>query len=433
MVLVPTLAAATIFSAVIINDVNSFSSGTLVLNGLTGTTNCSSGSVSISTDAATCTGTSLPTTTLSTTPTSASITLSQLGTLSPTASQLANGTCGVQQASTSIGTDTALAYGDITYKMAGPLGGTSVALNSSSGSFDTLNSSTGPSTFTQVAWFKTTTSGSILSFANTYASSGAASWDRMIWIDPTGHVVAGVYPNAVKEIKSTGTYNNGAWHFVAVTLSATSGFRLYVDNAPVVSSATVTSAQSYSGYWHIGWSNAASGWTDPPSSAYFIGSLAGIGVLPTALSATSIAALYASTTFSSYSSLVTSSAPSAYWPLDDTGTVAFTGTIPGITSACALAQLTVQASQGASTTCVAPAAAGACAAPSSGLTAASTLNVTIPTASTPSPVTLTVSMDVAAGLSIDASGLRLLVPLIYSEQRSSFSATLSYPAGVVIL
>ena len=433
LVLVPGIAAATIFSAVIVNDVNFFSSGTLVLDGVSGSDTCSSGAVSVSLDVATCSGTSLPSTTLSTSTTSATITLSQVGSLSPSVSRLSMSTCGIQQASTSVGTDTALAYGNISYQAAGPLGGKAVTLTSSSGSFDTLNSSTGPATFTQVAWFKTTTSGSILSFANTYASSGVASWDRMIWIDATGHVVAGVYPNAVKELKSIGTYNDGAWHFVAVTLSSTAGFSLYVDNAPAVSSSSVTSAQAYSGYWHIGWSNAPSGWTDPPTNNFFVGSLAGIGVLPTALTGSAISALYASATLSAYSSAVDGHSPTAYWSLGDSGNVAYVGAVPGVTSACALAQLTVQSSLGATTTCVAPVSAGACAAPSSVQTAAAPFNAVIPNATLTNALTITVTMDVATGLVVNAAGLRLLVPFTFSETSNAFSATLSYAYQAVIL
>ena len=430
-------ASAAMMGATIADTTNTFSSGTLVLNALTGTTPCTSTTSSVSTNAASCTGSTLPSGPLSTSPVSASVTLSSLGTLAPSSSRLTTSTCGEQQASTTTGTDTALAYGNVTYSVAGPLGGTAVALGAASGNFDTISTYTGPNIFTQVAWFKTTSSGSIFSFENTYASTAPSTWDRMIWIDATGHVVAGVYPNAVEEISSPNTYNDGLWHFVAVTLNAASGstlgFRLYVDGSLVASSTAVTSAQAYSGYWHIGWSNAPSGWTDPPSNAYFTGSLAGVGVLPSALSATSIAALYASASLNAYSSSVSGDAPTAYWPLNDTGTVAYTGAVPGVTSACALDQVTIQATQGATTTCVAPAKVGACGVPTSAQTLATALSDATPNAARSSPVTLTTSMDVAAGLATNARGLRLVVPVTYYEQVGSFSATLAYSMGVVIL
>jgi hypothetical protein len=342
----------------------------------------------------------------------------------------------VQLGATTTGTDLALAYGDVNFATSGPLGATAVTLNSASGYFDTLNAYSGPDVFTQAAWFKTTSSGSIMSFANSYASSAPTSWDRMIWIDPTGHVVAGVYPSAVKELKSPSTYNDGAWHFVAVTLAASGaspGFRLYVDGSLVASSATVVSAQGYGGYWHIGWSNAPHGWSDAPTNAVFTGSIAGVGVLPSALSAAAVAALYASKDMSAYATAVGLYAPTAYWPLDDTGDVAYTGAIPGVTSPCALAEVTVEATQSGVVTCVAPAQVGACNPPSSALTLASTLNDPLPVLTTSRPITLSLSLQVPTGLSVDASALRLVVPLVYRSQLSSFNATLDYLHQVVIL
>ncbi len=428
-------ASATILNATIVDTTNLFSSGNLVLRATTGSTACDSSAAGVTTDAATCASSTLPTGPLTTSPTSATATLSSVGTLTPSLSRLTSNTCGVQQAATTTGADVALAYGDVTYASAGPLGATAVAFNSS-GNFDTLNAVSGPSVFTQVAWFKTSSSGSIFSFANTYASSAPNSWDRMIWIDATGHVVAGVYPGAVKEIKSPSVYSDGAWHFVAVTLSAsgaTSGFRLYVDGTLVASSSSVVSAQGYTGYWHIGWSNAQNGWTDSPTSAFFTGSIAGVGVLPTALSAATIAALYASTDLSAYAATLKANAPTAYWPLDDTGANAYTGALPGVTSPCALDLVTVEAAQGGSVTCVAPAKAGACNPPSSAQTLGTTLNNALPNPTSSRPITLTTTMQVAAGLSVDATGLRLVVPVAYYSQLSSFNATLAYYQEVVIL
>ena len=160
----------------------------------------------------------------------------------------------------------------------------------------------------------------------------------MIWLDPAGHVVAGVYPGTTEEISSPQVYDNGAWHLVAVTLSATGpspGFRLYVDGALVASSTSVTSAQPYSGYWHVGWSNATQSWPDAPSDAYFTGTLAGVGILPSALSAANVAALFASSSFVNYSSAVGAFAPSAYWSLQDSGTTPYVGAVPGLVTGSA--------------------------------------------------------------------------------------------------
>ncbi|MDH2903509.1 MAG: hypothetical protein PXZ08_06105 [Actinomycetota bacterium] len=429
-------ASAAVMSATIVDAANTFSSGTLVLRSTSGVVSCDSSVATVSTNVASCPGSTLPTVPLTTTPASASVALSNLGTLPPSLGRLDVTTCGAQEAVSATGTDTALAYGDVSFGDAGPLGATAVTLGPSSGDFSTLNAYSGPNVFTQVAWFKTTTSGSIFSFSNTYPGAAPNSWDRMIWIDKTGHVVAGVYPQAVREVRSPNTYADAQWHFVAVTLDssgATSGLRLYVDGALVATDASVTSAQRYVGYWHIGWSNAQRGWSDPPANAFFTGSLAGVGVLSSALSAASIAALYASASMSAYSTNLSANGPVAYWPLDDTGTRAYVGAIPAVASPCALVHLTVATTQGTVTTCEAPASSGACAAPSAAFTAATALNVVVPTVTTTSPVTITTTMDVGGAVNINASGLRLLIPETYVVQASSFSATLNYPQAVVRL
>ncbi len=237
--------------------------------------------------------------------------------------------CGLAQAvDTSGNGDTAVAYGGVTYQVAGPLSGEAIGFDGSTAWLGTVNLIPGPQVFTQLAWFKTTGSGSIFSFENSYTTANQSDWDRMIWVDPTGHVVAGVYPGSTQELVSPNAYNNGAWHMAAVTLSS-AGFFLYVDGALVALNAGVTSPQVYSGYWHIGWSNARDSWPDAPSSAYFPGSIAGVAVLPTALSAVEVLTLYSSATFSAYSSGVGGYSPSAYWPMQDSGTVPYAGVVPG--------------------------------------------------------------------------------------------------------
>lgn len=430
------VASATIFSAAIINDANTFSSGSLVLDGTTGSGTCVSASGSVDTNSAACAGNPLPIGQLSTTPTSGSITLSAGGTLGGSSGSLSSNSCGAQYAAVSTGTDTAIAYGGLAYQTSGPLGGNSVTFDGASGAFNTINSYAGLNPFTLVAWFRTTASGSIMGFSNSYATTGAGSADRMIWVDSTGHVVAGVGTSG--EISSPATYNNGAWHFVVATLYPNGkykGFNLYVDGALVASNSHITSAQRYTGYWHIGWSGAT-GWTNPPTSAYFGGSLAGVGVIPTALTATQVSSLYSSANFITYSSNVMSYGPTAYWTLNDSGANSYTGAIPGVgasSSACGLIQTTIQATVGASSTCVAPSASGSCPSPS-GVVLVNTIGArSMPAPSPSSSVVLTTTMDLASAAPVNANGLRLLVSFGYAESLSGFNAQLSYPVGVVIL
>ncbi|MHB8244739.1 MAG: LamG domain-containing protein [Acidimicrobiales bacterium] len=243
--------------------------------------------------------------------------------------------CGLAQAvDTSSNADAAVAHGGITYQAPGPLSGLAIGFSGSNPWLGTVNQIPGPTTFTEVAWFKTTGSGSVLGFSNNPGVGWQNDWDRMIWLDPSGHVVAGVWTGATEELVSSGTYNDGAWHMVAVTLSS-SGYSLYVDGAlaaPSDSNATtasVAAASTYDGYWHLGWSNASQGWPDPPTSPYFGGSMAGVAVLPTVLSATQISSLYSSTGFPAYTTAVGGYSPSAYWPMQDTGSLPYTGAVPG--------------------------------------------------------------------------------------------------------
>ncbi len=211
--------------------------------------------------------------------------------------------------------NTGTANGGVTIDSSGPLGGQAIAMDGLRGTYvSTVNSYTNPLPLSQSIWFKTTSSGSIMSFTNSQTDGGLSSWDRMLWIDPSGHVVYGVYPNATKEVVSPGTYNDGNWHQAVATIGPNGEF-LYVDGSQVVANTSVVSAQSYTGYWHLGYSNATQGWPDGPSSNYFNGSLGHAAVYPSQLTATQVASLFAANTAQSEASAVLALAPTSYWPL----------------------------------------------------------------------------------------------------------------------
>lgn len=311
---------------------NQAGSGAAALADTVGSTTCSAhgpqGAAGSSSVAAPCTSSLAPTSvTTSTSPVAASV--SNPGTLGAQL-DVASSTCGLQQAADSSGSaDTAIAYGGVTFGQPGPLGGSAVTLDGSTGYLSTVTSLSAPTTgFTELAWFKTTGSGSMVSFENVYGTAGPGEWDRMLWVDPAGHVVAGVYPGSTQEAVSSGTYSNGAWHLAEMTVSS-AGLSLYVDGALQATDPSGSSAQAYTGYWHIGWSNATSGWPDPPTNAFFPGSLSGVAVLPTALSAAQSQSLFASSSFSTYTAAVDADGPSQFWSLQDSGTTPYLGTVPG--------------------------------------------------------------------------------------------------------
>jgi hypothetical protein len=214
--------------------------------------------------------------------------------------------------------NTGAAFGGITSASSGPLNATaSTYFNGSSGYLQTPDASD-PQTISEVAWFKTSSSsgGTILGMADVQGNAGLTYWDRMIWVDNSGNVVYGVAPGGtLDEVPSGigGPYDNGQWHFVVAEIGS-SGEQLYVDNVLVSNNPGVTSAQVYSGYWHIGW-DSESGWYDPPTSSYFNGAIAGVAIFPTQLTSAQINTLYTSSSFSAYSSNIAADSPSYYWPL----------------------------------------------------------------------------------------------------------------------
>ena len=160
---------------------------------------------------------------------------------------------------------------------------TAATLNGTTdGRVSTTTSLSGPSTFSAQAWIKTTSTrgGKILGFGNS-ATGTSSSYDRHLYLDNSGKILFGVYPGAVKTVRTTKSYNDGQWHQVVGTLGQ-GGLTLYVDGVKVATDPTVTGAQNYSGYWKIGGDNL-SGWTNQPSSANFTGTIDEVSIYPTAL------------------------------------------------------------------------------------------------------------------------------------------------------
>ncbi len=297
---------------------------------------------------------------------------------------------------------------------------TSYTLNGSTGWIETANSESNPQTFSIGGWFNSGAGnggGTIIGFANAQSNGAQATWDRNVWLDSTGHVVFGVYPGSTQEIVSPGTYDNGAWHFVIATLSSTAGMKLYVDGALVATNPLVTTAQAYTGYWHIGWGNETNGWPDPPTQAYFPGSLSNIVVYPTALSQTAITALATASTQTQFQSTALADAPSSYWPLTST-------------DICALVDVTIE-NDTAGSTCLLPAASGACPVPASTTTLAALENAqfALPDIVPGTPLTLKITLQDSSSA---IAGLNLAIPLSLSTSAGVFTASVRYTAATSV-
>lgn len=273
--------------------------------------------------------------------------------------------------------------------------------------------------FTQLAWFRAASgaTGGILTFTNNTNPANASNYDRHLWIDSTGHLVAGVYPGSVQEATSTTVVTDNAWHLATVTLSS-AGLKLYVDGTLEATNIAATTAQLYNGWWSIGAARLA-GWSDAPpltssGIAYLTGSLAGVAILPTGLTSAQVEALYTSTSFSAYETAVSSYNPIASWALD-------AATQAGCTDAFA----TVSATTAGQTTCLAPAGAGACPSPSASDTLASLATPAITANALPSGLNVTVTINSATspGTPSALSGADLVTTIDIEEVNSGFTAT----------
>lgn len=393
-------------------------------------------------NAALCTGSLGPSGQLVASGTSAvSTVIADKGSLAATTAKLTKSTCGaVSLANAKTAADPMLVRGNtIGYAQAGPLtSSTSLSLSGTSGYAAEVKSAAATTTFTELIWFKTSTSGTLLGFTNTSTTLSPTSWDRMLWVDSTGHVVFGVTSGSSVEVVSpASTYANNAWHLAAGTVSS-AGMVLTIDGVVVASNASVKTATSYTGYWHAGWDNENTSWSDPPPNPYFTGLLANMAIFPP-LSTAQLAALYAAGSQTTWATLLTSDGTTNSWTLGDNGSTAFTGTIPNVTpNACAFVDVTIGTAAG-TTRCAAPSSASACAAPTASLTlsslAASVAFVSLPTPAQALTVTETLARDTTNTVASFpyATGLHLTTSLAVVTGNAAFNATLTWLTQDVVL
>jgi len=191
---------------------------------------------------------------------------------------------------------------------------------SASGFSSTQSPVVGPQTFSVEAWVKTTSTagGKIVGFGNS-STGTSSSYDRHLYMDPSGRANFGVYDGNTEVLTSPTALNDGKWHQLIGTLSS-AGQTFFVDGKRVGSSPNITTAQNYSGYWRIGGDTSWNG------SSFLAGSIDDVSVYPTALTQTQannqfVAAGYASQLNSApsdnYGSRVFSDNPYLYYRLGD--------------------------------------------------------------------------------------------------------------------
>ena len=196
------------------------------------------------------------------------------------------------------------------------------------------------------------------------------------------------------------------------------GQQLWVDGTEVGSNSSVTSAQSFTGYWHIGWGNDEATWSDAPTSSFLSGSLSQVAIIPSQLSSAQISTLYNAGSAAAFMLDMGQLSPTSYWPLQDSAS-----------NICGTTEITVQQTVGATNTCIYPSAAGTCAAPSSTylVTGLGVRSITAPTAGTPVSVTVTVKLSAASPTGV--LGLHELAGIAFGTAKPStlWSAQIAYP------
>ena len=409
------------FQANINNTGSQFSSGVVALQDSIGSTTCQAAGSGPQT--ANCTTDPLPAIGAS-----SSVGLDSTGTLSQNVGVAAN-SCGAQQLLDSTGSNTGFPLYGVTYQQPGPLGGYSLSFSGSRGWVET-STSINPPVFSIAGWFKTTTGGTIIGDSNAQGITGTTASDRLVWIDSTGNLVWGSSYTKNKIWKSTGTYNNGAWHFFVISLSST--ITIYVDGSQLFNShsSADTATDSYAGYWHIGWGydTSSSGWSDNPTSPYWSGNLAGLAVFNSALTAANDTTLYGSANFTDYVNNVNSLAPASFWPMQENGTAPYTGLMPGQSSTASdiCSQPLISITDG--TTCVFPATGCSTPVPIADLLTQSSNTVALGSNQT---TTWTIDLSENNTPTIYA-GFHMIGTLAISGYNQSWSAVLLHPMNVVV-
>lgn len=197
---------------------------------------------------------------------------------------------------------------------------------SNNGFASTTSAIAGPDTFGVEAWFKTTTTngGKIVGFGSS-STGTSGSYDRHVYMEPSGRVTFGVYPGSSQTISSSTAFNDGQWHYMSAGLSD-GGMVLYIDGIRVAQRTDVTSAQPYNGYWRVG------GDTSWAGAAFFDGDIDEVAIYGAPLTRQQAAAHYTASgrelegstaPADAYGAAVYAADPALYWRLgESTGSVA---------------------------------------------------------------------------------------------------------------
>lgn len=208
--------------------------------------------------------------------------------------------------------DTDGTYTGVTLGAAGPLAGSTETAASFSGSSSYVSlPSNLISDGTDVSielWFKaasSTSSGVLFSYQADNLSSTTGNTDHhdpALYVGGNGELYGELWNGSVDPIHTTTSVDDGNWHYVVLSGSAT-GQSLYLDGTLIgtlsgqIDQLNQTVDTVGAGFWQGGWPNAyrtlPSGFLDNPPVGYFTGDIGQVAVYPHALGATAVAAHYA--------------------------------------------------------------------------------------------------------------------------------------------
>lgn len=165
------------------------------------------------------------------------------------------------------------------------------SFNGSSNYISTTKNYLNPVLISYSVWFKTTTTsgGKILGLGNSQTGL-SNNYDRHIYMANNGKLFWGVYSGGGRVINTSQSYNDGKWHHVVASLSS-NGMYLYIDGIFIAKDITITSADSFTGFFRIGFDRTA-GWPSAPGSDYFNGSIDDIRIYNRTLLDSEIKSLY---------------------------------------------------------------------------------------------------------------------------------------------
>ena len=182
--------------------------------------------------------------------------------------------------------------GDLVSTSSGPPCGANdsraIVFNGTNGQMYSTQAVAGPQSFSVQLWFntRTTNGGKLIGFGNGTDGDISGAYDRHVYMTNSGQLVFGIFPTTIYTVSTSRAYNDGGWHMVTATFSASTGMRLYVDGS-LISSAPAPAAENTTGFWRVGYDNLNT-WPAAPRSNYFAGSLAHVSIHDKVLSAAQV-------------------------------------------------------------------------------------------------------------------------------------------------